>query len=137
MSLQYVRDDLRRRIKITLRSPVTVAELFESVERQFADGGWQYGILADARLMSHALEVDDIRALVSRVRAFVDANGPRGPVAFVARHSQVIGAGQLYRMFGGEPDSLEVFWDIPEAQRWLDDRTAQCGQPPSQREPSA
>jgi hypothetical protein len=131
MSIHYVRDDLRRRINITLTSPVTVAELFESLARQFADNTWRYGVLADARLMSRALEVDEIRVLVSRVRAFVAAHGPRGPVAFVARQSQVISAGQLYRLLGGEPDSLEVFWDLPEAQRWLDEQMARCGTPPS------
>jgi hypothetical protein len=131
MSLHYFRDDLRRRIKITLTSPVSVAELFESLERQFAENAWRFGVLADARLMSRALEIDDIRVLVSLVRAFVAAHGPRGPVAFVARQSQVISAGQLYRMFGGEPDSLEVFWDLQEAERWLDEQMARYATPPS------
>jgi hypothetical protein len=131
MPLTYVRDDRGRRINITLTTPVTVADLVASVERQFAEGAWGYGVLADARLMSRALEVPEIRTLVSRVQTLVTAHGPRGPVAFVARQSQVIGAAQIYRMFGGDRGALEVFWDPRDAQQWLDARLGPQGGSPT------
>ena len=122
MPLEYVRDDTRRRIRITLTDPVAVADLVASVERQLADRAWSYGLLVDGRGLSDRAKPTDVREFVSRVREQTAAHGPRGPVAFVARKSEVIGAAQIYNFLGGKTEFVEVFWDIDDAQRWLDER---------------
>jgi hypothetical protein len=48
MPLQYQLDDAKRRIRVTLADPVTVADLFESIERQLADGVWSDGTVIEA-----------------------------------------------------------------------------------------
>jgi hypothetical protein len=50
MPIQYLLDDTKRRIRLVLADPITVAELLASVERQLADGAWSYGTLVDARI---------------------------------------------------------------------------------------
>jgi hypothetical protein len=125
MPIRYERDDTRRRIRVTLADPLTVADLLASVERQYAEGAWPYGVLVDARTPCGAPQPGDMRAFVSGVRELVDAHGPRGPIALVAREAGAISSAQLYNVFGGKTESIEVFWDLDDAHRWLDDRLAQ------------
>ena len=33
---------------------------------------------------------------------------------------------QMYKVFGGKTESIEVFWDLDDAQQWLDGRLAQA-----------
>jgi hypothetical protein len=127
MPLKYLRDDTRRRIRITLTDPVSVADLIASVERQFADGDWSYGLLVDGRGLLDTAKPTDVREFVSRVRELIAAHGPRGPVAFVARKSGVIAAAQLSNFLGGKAAFVEVFWDVDDALQWLDERMAQSG----------
>lgn len=130
MPFQYARDDIRHRVNIILTSPVTLAELVASVDRQFADGAWRYGVLADGRRILRGLPPREIPLLVSHVRELVAAHGPRGPVAFVAKESEAISAAQIYLVLGGKAiDDLEVFWDPDEARQWLD-RKDQGREPP-------
>jgi hypothetical protein len=121
MPFQYVRDDDRHRIRITLSDPLTVAELTASIERQFADGAWLYGLIVDAR--SVVAQPIDIPSFQAHVRELVATHGPRGPVAFVATESGVIGSAQRY-IFGSKSESMEVFWALDDAQRWMDERMA-------------
>jgi hypothetical protein len=107
-----------------MTSPVTATELVTLVERQLAEGAWLYGVLVDARAMWEAPPQSDLRCFVSRIGELVAANGPRGPIAFVARHSAAIGSAQMLMFLGGKTDSLEVFWDMPEATQWLDAQMA-------------
>ena len=125
MPFQYVRDDVTRRVRIMLSGPITVAELIASLERQLAEGTWLYGVLVDARSIPDGLTPPDVRLFVSRVRELVDAHGPRGPVAFVAKEAGLIGSAQKSVFFSGKTDFLEVFWDISEANLWLDEQMAQ------------
>jgi hypothetical protein len=103
---------------------VRVANLVASVERQFADGAWSYGLLVDGRGLSDRATPTEVREFVSRVRELTAAYGPRGPVAFVARKSEVIGAAQIDNFLGGKTAFVEVFWDIDDALHWLDERMA-------------
>jgi hypothetical protein len=119
MPFHYERNDARRRIALTLTEPLTIPELIETAERQFADGGWRDALLVDARATFIALQPMAMHVFVSHLRALVAAHGPRGPIAMVTQKSAAVRA-QMYRFFGGKTESFEVFWDLDEAQQWLD-----------------
>ena len=124
MPIQFDRDDLNRRLKLTVTDPVAGTELMAVLERQLSEGAWPYGMLVDARAMSVAPLPSDVRLCVARVRELVAANGPRGPIAFVARQAAAIGSVQIYMLLGGKTDFLEVFWDMADAKQWLDEQMA-------------
>jgi hypothetical protein len=67
-----------------------------------------------------------MRAFVAGVRELIVAHGPRGPVAVVAREGGAISSAQMYNIFGGKTESIEVFWDLDDAEQWLDERLAQA-----------
>ena len=123
MPFQYARDDTTRRIRTTLSDPLTVDELIALVEHQLADGTWRYGMIIDARSVAlFTFKPVEMQLFVARVRDRSAAHGPRGPVAVVSRHSPVISGSTIYKSFGGK---AEVFWDMDEAQRFLDQWFAQ------------
>jgi hypothetical protein len=125
MPVQYERDDVRHRIRVTISDPITVTDLIASVERQFTDGAWRYGLLVDARSSFRAPQPTDMRSFVTGVRELIAAHGPRGPIAVVARESGAIIGAQLYNFFGQKMEPIETFWDVDEAQQWLDGRMVQ------------
>jgi hypothetical protein len=124
MPIQYQLDDTKRRIRLTLTDPVTVADFLASVERQLADGTWSYGTLIDARIPFTAPRASDMRKFVASVLELIQTHGPRGPVAVVTRESGAISSSQMYNVFGGKTESIEVFWDLDDAQQWLDKKLA-------------
>lgn len=122
MPLQYVQDDARRRIRITVTEPFTVADLIGAVERQLAGNAWPYGLLVDARSPLAVSPTSDIQSYASRVSELVAAHGPRGPIAVISRDARMIGGVNKYALFAGKSETIEVFWDLQEGQRWLDQR---------------
>lgn len=121
--VHYVRDDATRRITLTLTDPLTVTELITAAERQLADGAWLYGLLVDARNTFVAFRPILVRLVAADLREFVTAHGPPGPIAIVATKSGAIKA-NIYLVFGEKTESFEVFWDLDDARRWLDERMA-------------
>jgi hypothetical protein len=130
MPIQYERDDAERRIKLTITDPFTVAELIAAIERQLAEGAWRYGLLVDARAMLAARPPGDT-SLLSRVGELVAAHGPRGPIAVITREPGTIATTQRYIFFSEGMEPIEVFWDLADAQQWLDDRMAPDRQAPA------
>jgi hypothetical protein len=126
MPIHYARDDVRRRIRITLTGPLTLADLIASVERQLAEGNWLDGLLVDARATFPAPPPSDMRLFASHVLKLIATHGPRGPIAVVARDASAIASAQLYLFFGGKTESIEVFWDLDDALQWLEQRLAQA-----------
>lgn len=123
MPLEYVQDDARRLVRMTMRDPVSLEERVAALERKFADGAWAYGLLIDARGLATAANPAFVRAFRSRVADLVAAYGPRGPIAIVAKASSTISAAQMFVILGRDPtETIEVFWDLDEALRWLDER---------------
>ena len=127
MPFHYVREDSRRLVKVTVIDPFTLAEFVELTERQLAEGAWPFAMLVDGRGMVTPPQPADIRRFVACIREVIAANGPRGPIAFVAKESNVIGRAQMYSALGGRVESIEVFWHLDEARRWLDNQTAHGG----------
>jgi hypothetical protein len=131
MPIHYERDDAGHRLRITVTEPFTVADLIAAVERQFTDGAWHYGLLVDSRAPIAALPPEDTLTFVSRVRELIAAHGPRGPIAIVAREAGPITVTQRYIYLSAKLEPIEVFWDLDDAQRWLDDRMAASGETPA------
>ena len=65
------------------------------------------------------------------VRELIAAHGPRGPVAVVVRESSPISSAQM-DVFGHKTECIDVFWDVDDAQQWLDERLAQAHETQSQ-----
>jgi hypothetical protein len=123
MPFDYEKDDERRRIRLTLQDPLSVQDLIASVERQFEDDAWTYGVLVDARQIQSATTPAEIAAFRAHVEKMAAVHGPRGPVAIVARAAGAIAGGQMYRSVGDRTTDVgmvEVFWDAHQAERWLD-----------------
>jgi hypothetical protein len=120
MPIDYVRDDRRRRIRLLARDPITVEDGFAVLARQVADGAWHYGMLVDVRLAT--LQIGDNPAFLARVQELEVDHGPHGPVAVVTRKPANIAAAKGYAMQSAPTASLEVdvFWDMDDAERWLD-----------------
>lgn len=121
MPVSYQVDLTHRRIRITVRDAVTVAQLQATVDRQLADDMWTFGVLVDLRLINRPTSLEDLHTFAAHVRQLVDVNGPRGPVAIVATNAAALGAAHIYAHFSGRADRLvDVFWSLEEAEQWLD-----------------
>jgi len=131
MPVQYARDDAKRRLTLTVSDPLTLEERIAAVERQLADGAWRYGLIIDARTMaSFTPQVTDMQAAASRLAELVAAHGPRGPVALVSRQPAVIGASAMHNSLGVKTPGIQVFWDLDDAQTFLDGLDAEMPSPP-------
>ena len=124
MPLEYVKDDVRRRIRITMIEPVTLEDMVSSVERQLADRAWRYGLLVDARDPLVQPKTSDMKKFGAWVSKLVAEHGPRGPIAVVAKDSRTISTAQRHAFSAGKIESVEVFWTLQDAEQWLDGRLA-------------
>jgi hypothetical protein len=123
MAVHYVRDDVRRRIRVTLEGNISIPELLMIVDRQASENAWSYGSLVDARGTFAAFKPEEIRTLVDHVAAMTAVHGRRGPIAVVARLAATVASAQMYLALdkSGTPSNT-VFWDVSEAERWLDEQ---------------
>jgi hypothetical protein len=120
MPFLYGRDDAKRRVTLTLRDPLTVAERIAAIEHQVTDGAWRYGVIIDARnIAPYTPQLTEMQDTTSRLAELVAAHGPRGPVAIVSRQSGVIGASAMHNLLCVN-SRVQVFWDMDEARTFLD-----------------
>ena len=125
MPFQYVRDDAKRRITLTVTDPLTVADRIAAVERQLVDDAWGYGLLIDARRMASFIpKLAEMEAAASRLAELVATHGPRGPVAIVSRKPGVIGASTMHNSLGVKTPGVQAFWDMDDARAFLDRQAA-------------
>ena len=129
---EYTRDDARQRLRIRLRQPPKAADFIAIVDRQISDGAWLFDIVYDVRSQLTGISsAEDVQAGANYVQAQVAAHGPRGAVAIVSRQSGIVAAAQIYAHRARGFD-VEVFWDMDDADRWLDHRRAsRAGLPPA------
>ena len=122
--LTYARDDVRRRITVTIRGPAHLDDLVGVVERQAAEGSWRYSILYDECMGTASLSVSATRALLAVVDRLTHAPGRRGPVAFVCKPGEQFGMARMYSILGDQQDlESNVFHDVGAAEAWLDERS--------------
>ena len=117
----YACDAGARIIRVVARQTLTVDDVLAIMDRQVAEGRWSFGILYDLRRVDAALPKQEAAQVAEHASTIGAANGPRGPVALVAR-TQMVAARQVYAIRTRRTMHVEVFWDVDEAQSWLKER---------------
>jgi hypothetical protein len=120
MAVTYERDDVRRRVVVTIVGEATVLDVVGIINRQLSEGAWQYAILYDSRLDTSQTPTSEVRAIVDHVARCITQHGPRGPVAIVTPHPANFGMSRMYSTLGDSMKlTVEVFREMPEAEEWL------------------
>jgi hypothetical protein len=120
MPITYERDDELRRIIVTTIGIVGLDDLLAVVDRQAAEGTWQYGMLYDSRRVTSVASQTDVRAGLKHVETLSRTHGRRGPVAFVTTLPAAYGMVRMYSTLAGQlHQAVEAFRDIGDAERWL------------------
>jgi hypothetical protein len=122
MPMRFERDDARRRIVVTAAGEFTFDAWRETVDRQVAEGVWDYPVLQDAReLTEPGPRTSVIQRMADYVRELTQRHGRRGPVAIlVARSDVMFGNGRMYSQLTESAIDVEVFDDYDAADLWLD-----------------
>ena len=125
MPIKYVLDRARQRLTIIGRDPVGVPDVLAWLERQAADGSWPYGTLDDLRLVTWNPTTEEVRRILRRVVTLSATHGPRGPSAIVATQPVLFGMAHMYSALSDPAAGpVEAFYELAEAERWLDVRQA-------------
>ena len=120
MPITYQRDDKLRRIVVRTIGIVGLDDMLAVVDRQASEGTWKYGILYDSRRVASVASQTDVRAGLRHVELLSRTHGKRGPVAFVTTMPAAYGMVRIYSTLSGQvQQSVEVFRDIGDAERWL------------------
>ena len=111
----------RRRFFVIGRDPVGLSDVIASLDRQVEEGAWSYGTIHDSRLVTWMPSREDVIAIVIHIAAIVTAQGPRGPVAFIAASQTLFSIARMYTAIAeGSKYKASVFRNLEDAQRWLD-----------------
>jgi hypothetical protein len=113
------RDDTRRRIRFTAIHPLRLSEVIVELEGLVAAGLWQYGLIIDLR--RGILVPADRNPLREQIAAMAATYGPHGPMAMVTKNATDVANAQVY-VIQSRTEMIQVFWDIEDANRWLDSR---------------
>ena len=119
MAFLYERDDVNRRVLVTVSGPFQAGEVMTILDRQREDGTWTYGTLLDTRAMRGRPSIADMRAFMKLdARVYAD-QGPRGPLALLATDSAMYATACVYAAIGRAKRTVEAFRDRQEADDWL------------------
>ena len=119
MAIFYERDDDRRLVTVTVDGPFDLNGILETLDRQAAEGTWQYARLYDDRHVSVPPTSEQTRSLLEAVRRRIREHGPRGPVAVVTDQPANYGMVRMYMTLADEEQFVAVFRDPGDAGRWL------------------
>lgn len=120
-AFQFVRDDAKRRLYVTALRPYVAADVIAVFDRQLAEGAWTFDMLYDLRRIPSATTAAEARLASAALRSYVAAHGRRGRVALVTRDANIIGVAQVYAYDSTAVGvDVQVFWDIGDAEEWLD-----------------
>jgi hypothetical protein len=122
--VRYERDDVRRRVVISLQGAFQAADVFPVIARYHTEDTWSYGLLWDVRDLSGTPTITDLRAIMREDAASRPDAGPRGPVAVLASGAFVYGLACVYAALGRPNMTIEVFRDYHDADRWLATHTS-------------
>jgi hypothetical protein len=122
----YRRDDALRRIRVTVRAPLDTSEFLGIIDRQAAEGTWTFGMICDLRAVDEPPPPNDMAQFFGRVLTHTKVLGQRGPVALVTRERRMIARSQSYATHAAtRGHDVEVFWDLDEAEDWLQGSVAE------------
>ena len=119
MTVTYDRDDVKRRVIVTLAGPFDLAATLAIVAYLAADDSWSYGILYDTHDLTGTPTMTELQMIVDRVQS-MSAQRPRGPVAVVTSDPTVYDMAQVYATRLEGKVSVAVFRSLDEAGQWLD-----------------
>jgi hypothetical protein len=118
--ITYERDDQRRRLVVTTVGIVTLDDLIGVMDRQASESTWSYGMLYDSRRVASVASPEEVRSGLKHAESLSRVHGRRGPVAFVTTMPAAYGMVRMYSTLAGQvQQSVEVFRDIGDAERWL------------------
>ena len=122
MPIDSVRDDVRRRVTLTMRETVAapeVAKLIASVGPLPGDDR-PYDILVDMRLARVGVDTSAQAQTLALLASRNDPGRQRGRIALVASDDATFGIARMYAAYRGKSGiTLEVFRQIEEADAWL------------------
>ena len=119
MPVQYERDDVRRRVVITVQGALQTSDMLAAIERQRAENTWSYATLFDLRRVAGHPTVAELRDLMSQASVHPMAAGRPGPIALLATEVILYNRLCVYAALTQGKLTLEVFRDVDEADRWL------------------
>lgn len=125
MPIACARDDENLRLVLTATGKVTEGDINAQIDRQIADGVWQYAVLYDIRGAPEFPEMSTIFDLVALVRDRIAQYGPRGPVAIVTDRAHEQRAWMYASLTDASRMTVSYFSSMEDATAWL----AQVRQP--------
>jgi hypothetical protein len=132
MPIIVTRDDAARRFTAIAEGAVTVADILGFMGEPRAGGYRAYSLLLDlANADDLAVTAADIRRFVERGSHLQRNEGPRGPVAVVARQAAIYGAGRMFEALAelrGLPP-VRTFHSTADALMWLRANEPPAGEP--------
>ena len=120
MPVSFERDDAKRRVLLAALGTVTAADLIHAMDRQAAEGIWQYSVLYDSSEVTDPPSPADLRRVATHAASIEHKSGKRGPVAMYAPHDVVYGTARMYESVADDRVVWRVFRTREEAEAWLD-----------------
>jgi hypothetical protein len=119
MPIDFQRDDRRRLITVTIIEPFSFDELLDQIDRQWAEGAWEYAVLYDGRTNEHVSPPSELQRLVERVQVVGGAR-PRGPVGVaIPQKPEMLRGGLQLGAQSGRPGDIEVLLTGQQLEAWL------------------
>ena len=122
MPIQSSRDDVRRRVTVTLQSAIGASDLTEFItsEAPVPGGERPYDILVDLRFAQVDLGTSAQAQSIAAVAERAEPNRRKGRVAVVAEDDATFGIARMYAAYREKVGiTVEVFRRIEDAESWL------------------
>jgi hypothetical protein len=121
MSITLIADTGRSVLVATAVGPLSLLELQEFVRTVRTGERRDWPLLFDATAATPTLTADQVRSLSMTVGVAVRTEGPRAPVAVVARDDALFGIMRMYQTLceGEGFDGIGVFRTREAAEVWL------------------
>lgn len=132
MSYDYALDRARRRFTVVMHASFALPDVFAALNQLEADRGWGFAGLFDGRVLEWTPSTLDIRQVVDHISRTSGRLGVKpGPAAFIAGTVATFGMGRMLATLGERAADLNmnVFHDLEEAERWLDEQQSKAADP--------
>jgi hypothetical protein len=120
MPISYERDNHRRLITVTVTDPYTQHDVLTVIDRQAAEGTWEYAVLYNLQgVRDFARSADESASVAAHVAA-VSGGRPRGPVGlWVPPQPAGFQTGMDYSRQTSGVVELEVLLTRSQVDAWL------------------
>jgi hypothetical protein len=114
MPIIYTRHAERRLITVTVTEPYTVEDIVGAIDRQAAEGAWEYAMLYDLRATTRLSTEGESMQIADYVTA-VGRGLPRGPVGLAVRATPE----QFRRRLTRNLTTIEVLLTTAQLDDWV------------------